>query len=163
MKPHVLHCLLLAALLACGEGSDPPPGEVAPPFDLARVGGGRVSLADLEGKWVLLDFWATWCAPCVLEVPELNAFYEEHRKRGVELLAIVLDGDDPAAVVEWLEENGAAYPVAVGDIDLAGEYGATAFPFHVLLSPDGRVRERLPAGYHDREELRELIARHTGG
>ena len=50
---------------------------------------------------------------------------------------------------------------ALGDTDLARLYGARQFPYHILLGPDGRVAERLPPGFHDRDELRELIARHT--
>ena len=137
--------------------------EPAPPFDLERVDGGRTRLADLEGKLVVLDFWATWCPPCVMEVPELNAFHAEHQGSGVELLAIAIDGEDRGLLETWLEEHGVAYPVAIGDEELARQYGAEAFPFHVLISRDGRVLERLDPGYHDRSELRALVERHAEG
>jgi thiol-disulfide isomerase/thioredoxin len=120
-----------------------------------------VRLEDLRGQLVLIDFWATWCPPCVLEIPELNAFYAEHRDDGVELLAIAIDVDDPAELAEWTAERGVQYPVALGDVTLARLYGAEQFPFHLLISPEGRILERLTPGYHDREELAALIARHV--
>ena len=154
---------LLALALACRvEPAPGDAGEPAPDFQLQLLDGRSVSLADLRGKTVLLDFWATWCPPCVLEIPELNAFYAEHRERGVELLAIAIDVDEAEELATWTRERGVAYPVAIGDTDVAQLYGAEQFPFHVLLSPDGRIVERLTPGFHDREELAELIQRHGG-
>jgi peroxiredoxin len=149
-----------AALLACGRGAAPG-AEPAAPFDLERLGGGRARLEDYRGKLLLLDFWATWCPPCVLEIPEIDAFWREHRERGVEVLAISIEGGRAEALSAWVAENGMAYPVALGSEELARRYGANAFPFHVLVSPDGRVLERLLPGYHDREDLRGLVARHA--
>lgn len=151
---------LAGAALACQLEAPVPPGEPAPGFELDRLHGGRVTLDDLRGKLVLIDFWATWCPPCVLEIPELNAFYDEHRDRGVEVLAISVDLDDPDSIREWVAEKGIQYPVALGDLDVAALYGAELFPFHILVSPEGRIVERLTPGYHDREELAALVAPH---
>jgi thiol-disulfide isomerase/thioredoxin len=151
--------VVLLALVACG--GRPAGPEPATPFDLERLGGGRARLSDYRGKLLLLDFWATWCPPCVLEAPELDAFAREHHGRGVELLAISVEGDRVEALQAFVSENGTSYPIALGSEDLARRYGATSFPFHVLVSPDGHVLERLLPGYHDREELRALVARHT--
>ncbi len=152
---------LAALLLACSVEIDPPLGDVAPPFALERLQGGPLRLEDLRGKLVLVDFWATWCPPCVLEIPELNAFYEQHRGDGVELLAIAIDVEERAELLAWSEEKGIRYPVAIGDVDVARLYGAGQFPFHLLISPEGRILERLTPGYHDREELAALVARHA--
>jgi hypothetical protein len=61
---------------------------------------------------------------------------------------------------DWVVEKGVLYPVAIGDVDLALTYGAEQFPYHLLVGRDGRILERLNPGYHDREELGELLARH---
>jgi len=136
-------------------------GEPAPPFDLPLLGGGRVSLEALRGRPVLIDFWATWCEPCVLEIPELNALQQELGATGVRILAISIDTLPPEELARWVDERGIEYPVALGPVDLATAYGADAFPFHVLLGPDGTVLERLASGFHDRAELRALVARHA--
>jgi len=149
---------LLSLALGCREASTPA-AEPAVPFDLPLVGGGRVSLDSLRGHAVLLDFWATWCAPCLLEIPELNALQAELAP-DVRILAISIDGLPDEELARWVAEHEIAYPVAQASTDLASAYGADAFPFHVLLGPDGTVRERLEAGFHDRAELRALIERH---
>ena len=157
----------LAALcgggLACRREDAKPPAaaEPAPPFDLPLVGGGRVTLDSLRGQTVLVDFWATWCPPCLLEIPELNALSAELAGSRARVLAISVDGLTLQALAEWVGEKGVKYPVALADTELATAYGADAFPFHVVIGADGRVRERLESGFHDRGQLRAALARHA--
>lgn len=170
MSRAALGLSLLCLALGCSD-SAPPPRDAAPTFDLPLIyaglmpdtgsGGGRVSLDALRGKTVLIDFWATWCPPCVLEIDELNALQQEFQDTDVRIVAISIDTLSAEALSAWVKEHGITYPVAVASTDLATDYGADAFPFHVLVGPDGMVLERLESGFHDREELRALIARHT--
>ncbi len=155
---------MLCVLICVGCSFEAPPsmGDPAPQFELERLDGSPVQLETYRGKYLLIDFWATWCPPCVLEIPELNAFYSEHQDLGVEVLAISIDRDDPEKLRLWAEEKSVLYPVAIADTDLARAYGAAQFPFHVLIGPDGTILERLTPGYHDREELRTLLAKHRG-
>jgi thiol-disulfide isomerase/thioredoxin len=156
----------VAAALVVGVGitaCSPAGGGVAEeapiPFDLETLDGSRVRAEDLRGRYVLLDFWATWCPPCVLEIPELNAFHREYAGQA-DLMAVSIDDLPPGELSAWLQEKEVAYPVALGTEDLARRYGAHGFPFHVLISPDGTILERLTPGFHDRKELAALVERH---
>ena len=97
----------------------------------------------------------------MLEIPELNAFQAQHRAQGVEVLAIAVDVEAREELAAWSAEKGIEYPVAIGDMETARLYGAELFPLHILVSPEGRIVERLTPGYHDRDELAALVARHA--
>ena len=162
MSRVALGLALISLALGCREAT-PPATRTAPAFDLELVGGGRVSLDSLRGQTVIVDFWATWCPPCLLEIDELNALQEEFHATGVRILAISIDTLSTEELARWVTEHRVAYPVALGSSDLAASYGADAFPFHVLVGPDGTVLEQLESGFHDRHELRALVARHPPG
>jgi len=154
----LLTCLALA-WFGCGEPAQEP-RLPAPEFNLERVGGGQLALDDLSGKLVLLDFWATWCVPCVKAIPELNAVYASRRERGVEVVGLAIDDLEADELAIWLEEKGVRYPVVRGGSELAEAYGAIQFPTHVLVSPEGEILEQLEPGLHTRAELEEVIDRY---
>jgi thiol-disulfide isomerase/thioredoxin len=85
----------------------------APEFSLPDLAGGEVALAELRGRPVLIDFWATWCAPCERQVPVLNAFHEKHGER-IPVLGIAVDAD-PSLVPGFVAEHDVRYRVLLGD------------------------------------------------
>jgi peroxiredoxin len=156
-----LTAALLGVALACSpEAERAPSGEPAPEFEVRRLDGSLLRLSDLRGRAVLLDFWATWCPPCLLEIPELNAVWARARGAGVEVLALSIDELPLEELAAWVHKEGIEYPVAHTSIELALAYGGDQFPYHVLVGPQGQVLERLSPGYHDRRDLLALLERH---
>ncbi len=132
------------AQVHAGAGAPSVPAEPAPDFTLEPLGGGPpVSLSALRGKIVVLDFWATWCPPCEFQVPDLNAFYDAHRRDSdVAIFGISVDTEDREAIQSWVAEKGVRYPILVGGEEVARQYGAVGFPTIFVVGPDGTLRER---------------------
>jgi thiol-disulfide isomerase/thioredoxin len=110
-----------------------------------RPGGGEIALADFRGKPLLLNFWATWCPPCVTEMPLLARFHAEHRATGWQVLGLAVDQEAP--VRTFVVEHSIDFPVALAQaegLELARELGNAAggLPFSVVLDADGRTRSR---------------------
>ena len=144
---------------------EPAPGAeaaeafVAPAFSLPDLTGGVVSLAGLRGRPVVIDFWATWCAPCERQIPVLNAFHEKHGER-IPVLGISVDAD-PNAVPPFVAEHDVRYRVLLGDEGLARDFGALGFPTLYVVRPDGSVHSSH-VGVVTPEALDAAVAEWTG-
>lgn len=115
---------MLALFMACATlaRAAPREGAPAPPFEATLLDGRRVSLADYSGKVLLLNFWATWCAPCRAEMPAMQAYYARHRAAGFEILAISVDRpSELAAVVEAMRPY--AFPAGLARDASFAAYG----------------------------------------
>lgn len=111
----------------------------APEFSLTDLSGNKLDLATYRGKVVLLDFWATWCAPCRAEIPPLVDLQNRYRDRGLQIIGISLD-DGAKPVAKFYEQFKIDYPVAMGDADLAERYGGIlGLPVSFLIGCDGRI------------------------
>lgn len=128
----------------------------APDFVLPLLAGGEVELAKLRGRTVILDFWATWCAPCEVQMPILDALWREAGDGRLMIVGVSVDTDPPASVAKWVGERGFRYPIAFGDQELAMHYGILGFPSLVVIDPEGRIRARH-TGVWTREEIDEQL------
>ncbi len=95
----------------------------APDFTLEDIHGNSVSLKDYEGKVILLDFWATWCVPCVKEMPVLQDLYETHRENGFEIIGISVDQQGVVVVKPFLEGMGVTFPNLIYTEEVVQSYG----------------------------------------
>ncbi len=149
--------LLAVGVLGCGPAPDSGEAIRAPSFALRSLQGEEVTLESLKGQVVILDFWATWCAPCVKQIPILNHFYEVNRRDGVAVYGISVDVDGAAAVGPFAEKHEFRYPVLIGSVSLADSYGVTGFPATVVIDADGNVRGRH-AGVAGERALDKMVA-----
>lgn len=152
--------LALVLLLGCGQAGDAGAGEgrqPAPSFSLASLAGGDVSLESLAGRPAIIDFWATWCAPCIRQIPVLNALQDRHGG-GVSVLGIAVDVSGAEIVAPFAEEHGIEYTVLIGDQRLAQEFGALGFPTLFVLDTEGAIVESH-VGVASLDELEEALER----
>lgn len=141
-------------------GPAPQPGELAPPFLLADLNGTEVTLAQFRGQKVILNFWATWCAPCIFEMPELQAAYEAYDEDGLIILGLNRD-EDQQVVADFLAndlETEVSFPILLDDHALvADSYGVLNMPTTYFINADGVV-SAVHRGPLTREQIDALLA-----
>jgi peroxiredoxin len=148
--------LVLGGCFDSGEDLDAGPRIEAPSFDLPLLDGGQVKLADQRGKVVLLDFWATWCGPCEIQMPVLDAIWKTVDHDDLMIIGISVDQDPADEVAAWVAKRGFVYPIALGDPDLAMRYGVVGYPTLMLIDPQGRIAKRH-TGVWSRPEIEDVV------
>jgi thiol-disulfide isomerase/thioredoxin len=139
-----MRAFLIAVLLAfsCSVALPMKAGDTVPAFTRADLAGKPLRFADFRGKLVLLNFWATWCAPCREEIPIFSSWQKTYGAKGLRVIGISMD-DDVASVREFLREYPAAYPIAMGDAAFAEVLGGVlGLPLSYLVDAKGRVIAR---------------------
>jgi thiol-disulfide isomerase/thioredoxin len=108
-------------------------------FTLVDSKGKSHSLAQYKGKWVLVNFWATWCPPCLEEIPDLVALHE-NKKNKLVVLGVAMDYKDPKQVLQYADQMMVSYPIILGDQKMAAQIGAIpGLPTTYLYNPEGKV------------------------
>ncbi len=133
-------------------------GAAAPDFTLRDLHGGNVSLSSYRGHVVLLDFWATWCPPCVASVPELIALEKKYKDRGLVVLAVSLDegGDAPAKLSAFSRDHSINYTVLLTNEDVENMYNVGSIPTMYVIGRDGTIRS-THMGYM--ENLQDIVSK----
>jgi cytochrome c biogenesis protein CcmG, thiol:disulfide interchange protein DsbE len=128
---------------------------MAPDFMRTDLDGKSLNLRQYRGKVVLLNFWATWCGPCLIEMPTFAAWQNTYRKAGLQVVGISMD-DDAAPVKRMYQKDRLNYPVAMGDAELGELFGGVlGLPLTYLIDPDGRIVGR----YQGEPDLKRLEVR----
>lgn len=186
IRPALL--LLVIALAACGRGAPPNgdhpdaggsapaeaarndqaagPADAAGPSDVPRLRvdtleGKPFDLAEHRGRWVVVNFWATWCKPCIKEMPELSALDAMHEH--IDVIGLAYEEIDIAAMRAFLEKVPVVYPIAILDVTAPPEDFETprGLPMTYLIGPDGRIVEQF-LGPVTARQLEDAIARAGG-
>ena len=130
-------CLL--GLIVCSLGQAAYETDEPVDFTLAQLGGDDVSLSDYRGEWVVVNYWATWCAPCRKEIPELSLLHDE--REGLTVLGLAYEELEDEDFLEFLEEFNVTYPILKVDVYEPPEpFGAPkVLPTTIILDPAGRA------------------------
>lgn len=133
----------------------------APEFELTSLAGNKINLKDYRGKVVLLDFWATWCGPCKIEIPGFEQLQDKYGAQGLRIIGVSMD-DGPAPVRRFYQQFHMNYPVVMGDNKVGELYGGImALPTSFLIGRDGRIYAKhvgLTSKAVFETEIKELLA-----
>lgn len=118
--------------------------EAAPTMGLNLLNGGVLKLESFRGKVLLVDFWATWCVPCLSEIPMFNQLKKDYQPKGVEVVAIALDDEGAAKVKPFLKAHPMDYTQVIGDQNTPDAFNvdASTLPVTILIDKQGRIRFR---------------------
>jgi cytochrome c biogenesis protein CcmG, thiol:disulfide interchange protein DsbE len=138
-KGKILLLMLMAALPAA-RPETPVPYRRAPGFTRIDLNHRQISLADYRGKVVLLNFWATWCVPCLTEMPRFVTWQQEYGGRGLQVIGISMDDEEQPVRIAYLKYR-LNYPVVMGDEKIGERYGGIlGLPVTFLIDRGGKIR-----------------------
>lgn len=132
---------VLAGAFLCQRKKQAVEGGQAPDFSLNDLDGVEVSLSNLRGKIVLLEFWATWCPPCRESIPAMNELYKKYNDKGLVLLGISVDKGQNIAedIRAFIREYSIKYPIAIDSKNVNTLYGVYSIPTLILIDKAGKV------------------------
>lgn len=132
-------------------------GVQAPDFTLTSLDGRKVRLSDFRGKAVLLNFWATWCPPCKVEMPWFADLQKQYGKDGLIVLGVAMDDTEPATIAKFANELGVNYQVLLGTDQVSDDYGDVQYlPTTFYIGRDGTIVDKM-TGLLDRKDIEDAV------
>jgi peroxiredoxin len=130
--------------------------KTAPDFTLTDAKGAPVKLSAYKGRVVLLDFWATWCTGCKVEIPWYVEFQSKYKKSGLSALGVSMDDDGWKSVKPFLEQHKINYPIVIGNWDMGDRFGFSSMPATLLIDRHGKIAD-LHVGMVDKAAFENEI------
>lgn len=114
--------------------------QMAPDSLLQKLGGGTIKLSDYRGKWVFLNFWATWCPPCIKEMPSMEVFYNKFKENNLTLLAVSVDAEGASVVKPFVEKYGLTFEIFLDPQNkVSKEFKVFGLPSTYVINPEGQI------------------------
>jgi thiol-disulfide isomerase/thioredoxin len=135
------------------QGAPQPAAE----FRLSDLDEQQISSAGLKGSVVVLDFWATWCGPCLAEMPTFNSLHAKYAGRGVKVIGIAVQSGWAEDIKPYRDKYKIAYSTLIGDDEVVEKYGVIGFPTTYILDKDFKVHRKFTGKLPDRKELEREI------
>ena len=149
-------------LTSCASGSEPTKavvGQPAPNFELQSLGGQSVSLKDFKGKPVVINFWATWCGPCVYEMPFMQEIHNEWSAKGLVLLTIN-KGESLARVSQFMQYYNLSLSILLDTKEVVNQrYNVIGIPITFFIDKDGIIQEKVIGAFPNKAEIEKRISK----
>lgn len=145
------------AMLAMVLGLMTPPAQAAGGFSLRDMDGKTQTLANYKGKWVLVNFWATWCPPCLDEIPDLILMHDKRKNKDFAVIGIAVDYKSADEIRRFADDNLISYPLVLGEESVIQQFGsADVLPTSYLYNPQGKL-VKLHRGLITRTAIEKMI------
>ena len=132
-------------------------GQPAPDFELQSLDGKNVKLSDFRGKALLLNFWATWCGPCKIEMPWFVELQKEYGPQGFQIVGVAMDDASLEDIAKFAKEMGVNYPILIGKESVGDQYGGIpALPETFFIGRDGKMVDKI-IGLKGKGEIEESV------
>lgn len=129
----------------------------APDFSLEALDGKTTHLSDFRGKAVLLNFWATWCGPCKIEMPWFVDFQKQYGSQGLQIVGVAMDDASKEDIGKFAKDMGVNYPILIGKESVGDQYGGVpALPETFLIARDGKIVDKI-IGLRGKAEIEDAI------
>jgi peroxiredoxin len=130
---------------------------LAPDFSLESLDGSTMRLSDLRGKAVLLNFWATWCGPCKIEMPWFVDFQSQYASQGLQIVGVAMDDASKEDIGKFAKDMGVNYPILIGKDSVGDQYGGVpALPETFVITRDGKIIDKI-IGLRGKGEIEDAI------
>jgi thiol-disulfide isomerase/thioredoxin len=159
MKPFLLALVSSLLVAAAAVHAEPVPATVAPAWKLKDVNGKSVSFEQFKGKVVVIDFWATWCGPCRMEIPGYVELQKKYAKDGLVVIGVSIDEGGPKDVKSFIEKYGVDYRIVMGNEAVAKAFGGVEIiPTTFIIDRSGKIRDRKVGAEPTEEFEKRLLA-----